>query len=171
MPPTMVARLTWIAGEQGVSLERLVEIIRKRRLYRRAIFHRRRSRKRSKMLRPFAKRRRMVDENPAVMAGEGELHPLLRAVGLTREAFCKIAGISTSSFHRWYGHPLHTWAIELIRYYGWAKNMAEYLRKSGVDPEQFKPQVPTRRLTMGHYPRTAEQGKKLLEGLQHDPNP
>lgn len=90
-------------------------------------------------------------------AGEGELHPLLRVVGLTQKEFCAMAGMDERRFQRWYGHPLYSWPVELLRYYGWAQNMAKLLKEKGYDPDSLKPKIPERPRKEGRYPRKAGQ--------------
>jgi hypothetical protein len=101
-------------------------------------------------------------DGEALRSGEGELHALLSVIGLTRREFCALVYIEETTFSRWYGFPLHPWAVEFLRYYGWAKNMAKALEARGVDPEQFKPKLPERKMPTGRYPRTAEQVDELL---------
>lgn len=149
-------RIEHICRVHGVTFERMVEVIRARRKYRRANSWRKRSRRRQLDKNPNARRMKLL-HGEAVYSGEGELHPLLRAVGLNITDFCRLAGIEAETFYRWYGHPLHPWPIELLRQYGWAKAMAEKLRELGVDPDGFKPSIPERKMPTGRYPRTSAQ--------------
>lgn len=96
--------------------------------------------------------RRAMHKHPVLLAGEGELHGLLKIVGLTQKEFCTLAGIAESTFVRWYGWPLHPLPIELLRYYAWTQNMAKFLSSKGWDPEKFRPQLPAR-ARAGRYPR------------------
>jgi hypothetical protein len=81
-----------------------------------------------------------------LLAGEGELHGLLKTIGMKPAEFCKLIGIDRTVFLRWYGHPLHPWPIEFLRYYGRAQAMGRYLEAQGVDLEQFEPKLPRRSL-------------------------
>lgn len=100
------------------------------------------------------------DDGVRTYSGEGELEPLMRAIGMTQAEFLRLAGINQSSFHRWYGHPVYTWPVELVKHVGWARAMAEKLAQLGFDPEQFKPKMPPPSWR-GRYPRTTEQGRKF----------
>ena len=117
---------------------------------------------------PYARRMKML-EGAAQYAGEGELHALLRVIGLSSREFCELVGIRESTFTRWYGFPLHPWATEFLRYYGWARAMAQYLRDENIDPEQFKPKIPERVMPTGRYPRKAGQEPKIANEEDYSP--
>jgi hypothetical protein len=106
-------------------------------------------------------------DGEASYAGQGELHGLLSVVGLTPTEFCQLVGIQPGTFYKWFGAPLHPLPIECLRYYGWTKNMAEYLRSIGQDPEKFKPQLPTKARAAGKYPR--KKGDLVLERANEQP--
>lgn len=88
-----------------------------------------------------------------VYAGEGPLHAGLRALNLSLAQFAEIAGISYSVAKDWCGHPLLSWPLRMLDYYGRMRAMEDYLRARGVDLEQFKTKVPTELLKAGRYPR------------------
>lgn len=77
-----------------------------------------------------------------LLAGEGELHGLLKACGLSVAEFCELAGIQRSTFYRWYGEPLYRWPVVLLFNVAWARNMAKHLAMKGFDPACFHPQMP-----------------------------
>ena len=156
-----MARLT--AEQFDIPIERVVEIAVARKEARRAKFYRGRQRRRTVEKKKSIGIRRFVPRKFGegyVYAGEGELEPLMRVCGMTMTAFCKLAGIATPTFYRWYGHPLFKWPIELVRYYTWATRMAARLRELGEDPDALMPQVPTKRHDRNKYPRTSEDGEK-----------
>jgi hypothetical protein len=168
IPDGVRRRLEPLAAQHGVSVNRIVEVVRARRDFRRAEFFRRRSRKRVMAKNPYARRMKML-EGEAQYAGEGELHALLRVIDMKPAEFCAIVGLNISTFNRWYGHPLHPWPVEFLRYYGWARAMAQYLRDENIDPEQFKPKIPERAMPTGRYPRTPEQQPKIANQEDYSP--
>jgi hypothetical protein len=106
-------------------------------------------------------------EGEALRSGEGELHALLGVIGLSPAEFCRMVGIHPSTFYRWYGTPLHQWPVEFLRSYAWATAMAGELRKRGIDPAQFEPRLPGRRMPTGRYPR--RKGDLVLERAKQEP--
>jgi hypothetical protein len=162
IPDGVRRRLEPLARLHGVTIERIVEVVRARRKFRRAKFYRRRARRRALERNPSARKFRFQQE--PLLAGETELHGLLKAVGLTKAQFCGLVGIDPSVFDRWYANPLHPWPVEFLRYFGWAQRMAQQMREWGKDPEIYKPRLPAA-AKAGHYPRTWEQGEQLIAAL------
>jgi hypothetical protein len=163
IPDNACRRLEPIAAQHAVSISRLIEVIRARRRFRRAVSYRKRARRRALEKNPRARKFRFRAE--PLLAGEGELHALLHAASLSEADFCSLSGIDRSVLFRWYGHCLHRWPTVLLEYYAWATNMASFLASKGWDPEQFRP-VPPSPARAGRYPRTAEDGKRLLAATQ-----
>lgn len=130
-----------IAAEHGVTVEHLKATIKARRAYRTAHHDRKRHRKKMKPMRASFGH---PPSDKVLNAGEGELHGLLKAIGLSEPEFYKLVGIDQSVFHRWYGHPLHSWPIIFLRYYARAQAMGRYLDGEGVDLQQFEAQLPPR---------------------------
>jgi hypothetical protein len=151
-------RLQPVAALHGVTVDRLVDVIRARRRHRRARFFRRRGKKRALKARskPFSSR---------LYAGEGALDNLLRQSGLTVSEYCDLCGITVSSFRRWAGHPLTKMPIALLEHFIWAKNMAAFLIERGYDPGRFRPQA-LPRAPGGHYPRTTDQVQQLIRDVK-----
>jgi hypothetical protein len=149
-----------------VSIARLVDVVRARRKFRRAAFYRKRARRRSLQNNPSAKKFRYQRE--PLFSGHGELHALLKSVGLSEAAFCELIGMDRTVFHRWYGFPLHSWPSEFLRHYGWAQNMARQLREWGRDPTSYMPQFPSKAKS-GSYPRTSAQTEELLRNVPAGP--
>ena len=81
-------------------------------------------------------------QDEVLLAGEGELHGLLKACGMTVTEFCELAGIQPSTFYRWYGNPLYQWPTVLLFHIAWARNMGKCLLSRGFDPAYFHPQMP-----------------------------
>lgn len=155
-----------VADHCGVTVARLMDVIAKRKAYKQARYFR--LWKRRKAVKVRGRRPRNLQHKPdAPYAQEGELHLMLRAVGLSGQEFCRMMGMSYGTFKGWYGTALYDWPLELMRYYGWSKNMADYLRSVGKDPEQFQPQLPKANRP-GMYPR--KNGDLVLEeGRDYSP--
>jgi hypothetical protein len=150
----------YLAAANGVTEERLLEVVEQRRRFRRA----RRERARS--------RQRWPADNPMPMkqfkrkhAGEGDLHELLREAGLSYKDFCAMIPIDQAIFHRWYGHPLHPWPVRLLEQFIWARNMAAKLKELGIDPEQFKKKGLPPTLGFGRA-MNKEQGEAMIKKLK-----
>src|SRR5688572_25211492 len=101
IPDGVRRRLEPLATQHGVTVERIVEVVRGRRTFRRAAFYRKRARRRTLEKNPMANRFRTGSE--ALLAGEAELNGFLKAVGMSEAEFCALAGIDRSAFYRWYG--------------------------------------------------------------------
>lgn len=99
---------------------------------------------------PFKRRPRKDD---ALYAGEGELHALIRASGISQKQFCELVGINASTFTKWYGHPLHDWPIRFMRLFAWQQNARIWMEKQGIDPNRFNAALPTEMHKAGRYPR------------------
>lgn len=147
-----------LAAQQGVTVEHFLEVVANRKKLKLARFHRRRARRRHLASNMNAIRR--FRDKDRLYAGEGELHELMRQIGMTREQFCELAGIKISTFDHWYGYPMHGWPLALLRSHVWATNMAKFIESKGWDPNQFKAKsLP--RTTEGRYPRTSSQFPKF----------
>ena len=164
-PASVLRRLQPLANQHAVSVDHLAEVVRARRVFRRAYFYRKRARKRALKRNPEARKFRF--RSPVVLSGEGRFHELLRLAGLNERSFAEFAGITVSSVRRWYGFPLHGWPIALLEMYVHNQTMARFLVNRGWDPERFKAS-PLPRATQGQYPRTGIQGQQLLQALQPD---
>ncbi len=151
IPDGVRRRLEPLARMHGVTVDRIVEVVRARRAFKRARSYRRRARKRSLERNPFARKFRLTEQE-ALLAGEGLLHGHLRAARLTHLEFCELVGISPSTFFRWYGFSLAKWPVEFLKPYAQAQNMAKFLAEKGWDPGKFGPQLP-RPMKAGRYPR------------------
>ena len=167
--PQRAKFVAYLADMQGVTPEHFLMIVRRRREFRTARMYRRRSRKRNMAKNPQFNRGSPMLEGKALYSGEGELHALLRVVGLDQKEFCERIGVRPQQFSNWYGHPMHPWPVEFLREYGWAKNMAQYLTDHDIDPEQFKPKIPERVMPTGRYPRKAGQEPKLVNEEDYSP--
>lgn len=99
--------------------------------------------------------RRVHARADTLYEGEGELHGYLRQSGLTVAAFMDLIGMARQAFARWYGHPLHPWVNTFLHHWIWAHRMAQALRERGIDPDKFRPTIPTRKMKQGRYPRKA----------------
>lgn len=149
----------------GVTLEHLLETIRRRKVYRLARFYRKRSRRRALQVNPLA--RVQEKDTTALRAGEGDLHGYLRQFDMSLRTFSDLTGISYSVCRAWAGHPLHRWPIEFLRMYGWATAMAKKLKDMGIDPAQFEPKLEGRRIRTGQYPR--RKGDLVLHNEAYSP--
>lgn len=141
----------YIAESLGVTLEHLRATIKKRFAYRAGRRETRRTRRRSLMINPLADARH--GDPTKMRSGEGELHGYLRMFGLSLQKFSELIGMSYSCVKAWSGFPLYAWPVEFLRMYGWSMAMAEKLRSMGVDPEQFRPEIPSKRLKGPSHPR------------------
>lgn len=160
IPDGVRRRLEPLAKQHGVTVERIVEVVRARRNFRKAAFYRKRARGRALKKNRFA--RKFNVSSKTLLSGEGELHGLLKAIGLSEAEFCQLAGIDRSVFYRWYGFPLAEWPRVLLLHYGWAMKMATFLASKGWDPEKFRPEPPP--LTKaGRYPR--KDGDLKIQGV------
>ena len=150
------------AARLGVTTDHLIRTVAARRRYREGAEQRRRARRRSLAKNPGAFKRQLNIKLRYI--GEGEFDLLMRAVGLNPIDFVRLTGIRRDLFTSWYGHPMHPWPLEFLRYYGWSMNMAKRLRELGVDPEKLKPLTPSLLSKKGHYPRKAGQEPQIDEG-------
>jgi hypothetical protein len=133
----LAAYTAWV---HGVTVEHLRATVRVRRDFRRAVRWRTPRRNGHRVKTTHVVTRRW--DPSMLLAGEGELHGLLKTVGLKPAEFCALVGIERTVFLRWYGHPLHPWPTEFLRYYARAQAMGRYLESQGVDLEQFEPKLP-----------------------------
>ena len=108
-------------------------------------------------------RRRTFMAFKAVHAGEGELHALLAALGMTPAEFCRFFDVPPRTFHSWRGHPLHDWPLHLLRWYARARAMAPYLEQRGYDFRLFEAKLVTAQMPTGRYARTPEQFDALFK--------
>lgn len=149
--PSRRKLVDYLARIQGVSPEHFLEIVARRKAYRLATMYRRRSRKRSLERNPRAVKTSLITPGQ-IAAGEGELHAMMRLLGLTTREFCEIAGISRATFDGWCGHPMTRWPIRLLYHFYRAKMMEEWMKRHGVDVAQFEPPE-FREVNAGRYPR------------------
>lgn len=163
---------TAVAEQHGVTVEHLLETIQLRKKFKLYRFYRARTRKRHLEAREAKgqwglggyKRTR----NPEVaLTGQGEMHQLLAICRLTQRAFCEMVGIRESAFVRWYGFPLHPWPIRFLRLFAWTLAARRWMMDNGVDPEQFNPALPTRKIMTGQFPR--KPGDLVLDGFDEKP--
>jgi hypothetical protein len=156
----------YLLSRFDVTWEEIVENRKRRAAFRLGQMYRRRSRARTLAKNSSAKRRPMLTDKDIQYSGEGELHVLLRMSGLSITAFCKLTGLNVRSFHQWEGHPLTKWPIEFLKNYIWAQKMARELDMRGIDANVFKPVIEPVQMPTGRYPRTADQGNALTEGIE-----
>lgn len=159
----VVAAMVTLTKRYPVTIDQLLEIQRRRAAFRNGRWHRRRARARTLAAnggRP-ARKKRVNFGGKVVYAGEGEFHALLRELGWNEQKFADFAGVAVKTVHSWEGHPIALWPVQLLYYTLWAKNMAAVI---GHLAEKYRPRgVPP--APGGRYPRTREQGKKLLESV------
>lgn len=135
----------------GVSVERLLEVIRLRKEFRLARMYRRRARRR--MLDKNPKAKKVMKHKDRVYAGEGAMHTLMRMMDMEPKEFCEIADIAPSHFRSWYGHAMHGLPVRFLEVLYYARGMEEKLKELGYDTEKFKPVLPTALNPNGRYPR------------------
>ncbi len=151
IPDGVRRRLEPFAKQHGVTVDRLVEVMRVRRRYKRAVFYRRRARRRILAVNPTAKKVRRVPNK--LYAGEGEFHALLRLSGLNQAYFAKIAGVTPSAVSKWKGFPISNWPCHMLRLIIWTQNVQVWMQKNNIDPNQFNVVMPTKLNKNGRYPR------------------
>lgn len=155
--PQRLPSLQHLADYHDVPLERVIEVIRARAVRRSAIFHRKRSRRRSLERNPDARRRAFKLQ---ACVGEGEFEILLRESGMTKKQFAELAGVGERTIGGWQGHPLPLWPVQLLYFVIWSRGMAAFLASKGWKPEDFQPRgLPP--APGGRYPRTVEQVEQL----------
>lgn len=163
--PSRAKILAYLAGIQGVTPEYFLEVVRARKRYRMALVWRAKD------------RRRVVDRSPDAArdklrffarkhAGEGDLHGLLRELGMTPQQFCDSIPIDPGIFSRFYGFPMHPWPLRLLEYMIWANNMSAFLREKGYDPEKFKAKRDLPLTPGNRSPRTKEAGEEMFKQLE-----
>lgn len=142
-----------MAELHGVTVERLLDTIAKRKAVRLASFYRKRSRKRVRLNgRTVVHSSRSTEK---LQAAEGEMNGLMLACNLDKAAVCELFGMHRSTFERWCGFPLMEWPCRFLRLYGWALNARAWMTKNGLDPEQFVMAPVTEYKPQGRYPRKA----------------
>ena len=157
--PARAKLVAYLAERCGVTVEHFLDIVKKRKEYRRARMYWKRARQRRKAyvsksgVRRKEKMGAFEKKRDVRYAGEGDLDVLLRVVGLNGTQFARIADFPHAQFKAWHGHCMYGWPVEFLRYYGWAQNMSEKLKSMGIDPDEFKPQIPDRMAGGGRYPR------------------
>src|SRR5437867_6089885 len=116
IPAGVRRRLEPLARLHAVTVERLVEVVRARRKFRRGRDDRQRSRKRVLKNNGNARSFKML-QHEARYVGEGEFGALLRMAGISEVDFAHLAGIDASAVRRWCRNPLFSWPAELLRYF------------------------------------------------------
>jgi hypothetical protein len=147
----------YLARYHCVTPEHLLFIIAQRKKWRLAKMYRERSRRRTLERGGARKGRKAI-----TYAGQGPLHHYLAALGMERIDFCRLFDVPHQTFQNWRGWPLHNWPIELLRWYGYAKNMEAKLKELGYDVTTFEVQLPKPH-RMGQYPR--KKGDLKVDGV------
>lgn len=154
--PQRAKLVAYLAEQQCVTVEHFLDVVAKRKAFRRAKMYRNRSRARVVEKNSLANRN-AANREQLVYSGEGPLHTLMRMMNLTTAEFCEIADIHHAVYYKWYGHPLHGWPVRFLDLLYRVRAMEAYLRDQGVAPERFKPVLPVDLHKNGRYPRKKGQ--------------